>query len=309
MWLVCTSHKAALDFYLVNSLHQKNKLPRLPRTSKLNIMARTKKDAMKGAVGNAARAKLTQKKQTKQPSKRQRQEEEEPSRQPSPKKPKTIPGSSTLISEIHIDKPVLETTTECILSDPPAPEKSEDAFESNSSTLPPGLEELKVAHEVITISIVSSSNIQQKVTRALDFLSPPPASTSPKPKIIILHSKAKTASKMISIAEIAKREFAQKGETWFQYNHIGQIMQEQIEKKKVQQGAKVDERSRDGNGADGKGGESEDEDADFESMKTPFERAIEGRPKVRAMPTMSIYLSKERINTLRTAYGYVHLNS
>ncbi|KAG4430816.1 hypothetical protein IFR05_013693, partial [Cadophora sp. M221] len=50
--------------------------------------------------------------------------------------------------------------------------------------------------------------------------------------------------------------------------------------------------------------DAEDEEA-FEVMKTPFERALEseGKSKVRAMPVMSMYLSRVRIEGLRKAYG------
>ena len=50
--------------------------------------------------------------------------------------------------------------------------------------------------------------------------------------------------------------------------------------------------------------ESDAEDAAaFETMKTPFERSIEGKPKVRAVPHMTIYLSRVRIDSLRKELG------
>ncbi len=267
-------------------------------------MTRTKKSSSKDPEGHAVRAQLTQRKKTQNTAKRRRQEVAGSSQEPSAKKAKTTVESSVPISEARTNEQVIEPAAERNLSDPPVPEKLDNASDSNSITLPPGLEELKAAHEVITISIVSSSNIWQKVTRALNFLSLQPVPTSSKPKVIVLHSKAKTASKMITVAEITKRELAQKGGTWFQYNYIGQIVQERTEKKNVQKGDKVDAKSSDGNEADGLEGESDGEDGmDFESMKTPFERAIEGRPKIRVMPTMSIYLARERINNLRIAHG------
>ena len=88
--------------------------------------------------------------------------------------------------------------------------------------------ELAKFHEVTTMSILSSSQIQQKVTRALSLLSVYPVPT--KPAIVMLHAKSKAATKMISIAEIVKREIAGKdgvGGKWYQYNKVGQIMEEQ----------------------------------------------------------------------------------
>jgi len=38
-------------------------------------------------------------------------------------------------------------------------------------------------------------------------------------------------------------------------------------------------------------------------MKTPFERSIEGRPKIRAIPVIVIYLSRVRIEALKKIHG------
>lgn len=110
----------------------------------------------------------------------------------------------------------------------------------------------------------------------------------------MLHSKAKLASKLITVVEIAKREIAAGGGKWFQYNVVDTIMEKK--EKKVS-----GERKDDGEGEDGEGEEEEEEG--FETMKTPFERAIEGKAKLRAVPTMTTYLSRVRIEGLRKAYG------
>lgn len=49
--------------------------------------------------------------------------------------------------------------------------------------------------------------------------------------------------------------------------------------------------------------EDDDDIHSFEIMKTPFERAIEGVPKVRIEVSMSIYLSRVRIDDLRNMHG------
>lgn len=53
--------------------------------------------------------------------------------------------------------------------------------------------------------------------------------------------------------------------------------------------------------------EEEEEEEAFEIMKTPFERALEAeaRPKIRAVPTFTLYLSRVRIESLKKIYGYV----
>lgn len=57
-------------------------------------------------------------------------------------------------------------------------------------------------------------------------------------------------------------------------------------------------------GVDGTG-DAEDTAA-FETMKTPLERAVEGKPKIRAVPVMTIYLSRVRVDALKSAFGYAH---
>ncbi|KUJ15640.1 uncharacterized protein LY89DRAFT_537840, partial [Mollisia scopiformis] len=49
--------------------------------------------------------------------------------------------------------------------------------------------------------------------------------------------------------------------------------------------------------------QSDEEEEAFEIMKTPFERAIEGTAKVRAVPVMTICLSRVRVESLRREYG------
>jgi hypothetical protein len=114
---------------------------------------------------------------------------------------------------------------------------------------------------------------------------------------------------MISIAEIAKREMekeqtepasdGEKGEPsrvsgrgrWFQYIALGEELQ--------QRSRTSDNAIRDTD----TGGEDDDEDDDFEVMKTPFERAIERRPMVRGVPVMSLFLSRSPIPELKKQYG------
>jgi hypothetical protein len=127
------------------------------------------------------------------------------------------------------------------------------------------------------MSIISSSHIQQKVTRTLEVLAPGTA------RVVKLHARGGAAAKMISVVEIAKREMARYGGEWFQYSMVGQVVDEQKVKGEVEE--------RDG------------EEEGFETMKTPFERANEGRAKVRASPVMTVYLSRVRIEELRKACG------
>ena len=125
----------------------------------------------------------------------------------------------------------------------------------------------------------------------------------------MMKAKAGVASKMISIAEIAKRDIGKEGGKWFQHNCVEGVMEEVKEKPRKGKGGK-DKWKNDGEGkgredGGGEGGEveSEEESTAFETMKTPFERANEGKAKVRAVPVMRLYLTRVRIDGLRKAYG------
>jgi Alba len=197
------------------------------------------------------------------------------------------------------DKDV-EESMQLNTANPDAPRISNDFLASSAPTdtseLFKALDELRKTYDVTMTNIISSSHIQQKVTRALGVLAEYPAVPPTKPKVVMLHSKASVASKMITIAEITKRDIAMNGGKWYQYNKLSQVTGERRERK-------VDAKKKGGdgdvsmadNGDDDTGLESEEE---FETMKTPFERAIEGKPKFRAIPVMTLYLSRVRIDSL-----------
>lgn len=185
--------------------------------------------------------------------------------------------------------------------------KSNNTTSQNLTNTPLDLE-LAKAYEVTTMSILSSSQIQQKVTRSLALLSVYPAVPPSKPAVMMLHTKSKAATKMISIAEIIKREIAGKGGKWFQYNRVERIMEEQQQKKATKENSNGNGMAKDIENVDesmavGEEGGAESDEEAFETMKTPFERAIEGKANVRAVPVMTIYLSRVQIESLRKEYG------
>jgi len=118
---------------------------------------------------------------------------------------------------------------------------------------------------------------------------------------VTLYAKGDVGAKLITVVEIAKREVAGKGGKWFQYSCVeGKV--EEVKKRKEKKGGGQSDQKKNGDG--GEDGEEEG----FEVMKTPFERAIEGRPKVREVPVLIVYLSRVRIEILRKKYGYVMLS-
>ncbi|KAI0400488.1 hypothetical protein F4802DRAFT_483793 [Xylaria palmicola] len=184
------------------------------------------------------------------------------------------------------------------------------------------LNTIDARYDVQLQSVISSSKIQQRVSAMLRHLAPlaQPTSTDPavstvtaKTRISILRAKASEAGKLVSIAEIAKREIekeqpssdgvpneagrGRKTGRWFQYIALG----EELQTRPREQNDTIIEETVLG-GRDAREGDR-DEDAEFEVMKTPFERAIEGRPLVRGVAVMSLFLSRSPIEELKRRYG------
>ena len=189
-------------------------------------------------------------------------------------------------------------------------------------------------YDVQTHSVISSSKIQKKVSSVLRHLqqTTPKTSSLERPRVSVLRARASDAGKLISIAEIAKREMLMSGgrqneaKRWYQYVALGSETKEvgrrtpkgpgfQGEGKTViedtvlgRQGQASRELADDDDNHEPlqqeKDNEEDDgEDDDFEKMKTPFERAIESTPKMRAAPVMSLFLSLIPIDELRRRYG------
>lgn len=214
-------------------------------------------------------------------------------------------------AEVVIDKP-----TEASLS---------------TDQLPSELRHLLEQYTFTTMSIISSSKMEQKVRNLLLRANRPAEDGSQtKPGVVILTSKADTASKMISIVEIAKRTIQQEGGDWWQYSKMhSQIIELKKEKKKKTKRAEggktlrewAEERSREaafapveaeeedtGKGlSDGTPAVSEDHGQDEEDDEGAFQtmgrhQAIafdENRSKLRAIPIMTIYLSRVAVSALR----------
>ncbi|TRX95818.1 hypothetical protein FHL15_003372 [Xylaria flabelliformis] len=184
------------------------------------------------------------------------------------------------------------------------------------------LDTIDARYEVQLQSVISSSKIQQRVTAMLRHLTPPtqsspteppPDTTTSKTRVSILRAKAADAGKLVSIAEIAKREIEEeqaagndvtdeadqgrKAGRWFQYIALG----EELLQKPRNEGSTIIEETVLGGPNTNRG--NRDDDDEFEVMKTPFERAIEGRPLARGVPVMSLFLSRSPIEELKKRYG------
>ncbi|KAI9643092.1 hypothetical protein NHQ30_008827 [Ciborinia camelliae] len=269
-------------------------------------MPRTKTVARKGPAGKEFRD-----------NQKRKREEAAAAAAGAPSKRKGNFPSTFQESEPDQDRPskkAKSTTTSALqtTSHQAQPQKTPSATAAITSTPTPHQIHLQIpaphdltpAHQTTHLSILSSSQIQKKVSRILSILGTFSFS-DPSPHVVLLSAKAPVGCKLISIAEIAKRELAKSGKKWYQYNVVGQLStvvprHAVVEVKDVVQ--KEGERQVEGD-VEMKD-EGEEEEA-FETMKTPFERALEaeGRPKIRCVATLSLYLSRVRIESLKKIYG------
>jgi hypothetical protein len=167
-------------------------------------------------------------------------------------------------------------------------------------------------------SVLSSSKMQKKVASVLRHLDMHPyaapsvsaaassgASGSGKPRVSVLRARACDAGKLVSIAEIAKREIADG--VWFQYMALGEEVRDVARTKGRGDDTVVEETrlegARRGENKDNDDEGRKDVDDDFEVMKTRFERAVEGTPKKRAVAIVSLFLARVSINELKQRFG------
>ncbi|KAI1098605.1 hypothetical protein F4804DRAFT_119319 [Jackrogersella minutella] len=151
------------------------------------------------------------------------------------------------------------------------------------------LQAVESKYEIQVHSIISSSKIQKKVVTVLRHLT---SSATNKPNVSILRAKASDTGKLVSVAEIAKRELEKRtddGRIWFQYIALG----EEIKEIPRGEGNTIIEETKLGDAGDD----------DFEVMKTPFERAIESQPRLRGVPIMSLFLCRVSVEELKKRYG------
>jgi hypothetical protein len=172
------------------------------------------------------------------------------------------------------------------------------------------MKSIVATYEVTSMKIISSSKIQLKVTAIIEKLGSFSFVAATKPNIFLLHAQSTVASKLITIVEITKREIAKAGGKWYQYNVLGQILAPYEKKSAAMKGTGFIlgpniNADMDAMEVDDKEGRQtiDDEETSFETMKTPLERAIEGKPKVQAIPVILIFLTRVRNDALKGAYG------
>lgn len=207
---------------------------------------------------------------------------------------------------------------------------------SKTKTKDTGDLDISQTHNVISINVISSSSINQKVSQILSHLSKFSfADVNAKPIMVEIGADAPVASKAISIVEITKSELDKQGAKWYQYSII---------EPKIVQIPRKDERRGDEGGvtvaesglaqrntsAAGNGLQNTTVDGHFDPMDEDkeaeeeedadgpaFEEMImdtshdagdrnavkEKKPKIRAIPRLVVYVSRVRSEKWKRLYG------
>lgn len=153
---------------------------------------------------------------------------------------------------------------------------------------------LQQKYDVVRFHIASGTQISTRTSTVTSRLSNVPSEDG-KLVVVALTAQAKVASKLISIVEIAKRDLTSRGVQCYQYNALKSEMIEIDRKPKHKaNGLGTDQALHDRD-------ESDESDHAFETIG---EREDVGKKK-RAVPVMTVYLSRESVKELRQAHGYV----
>ncbi|EFX03891.1 hypothetical protein CMQ_819 [Grosmannia clavigera kw1407] len=174
-----------------------------------------------------------------------------------------------------------------------APKKASQQQQQPTLPLEPHaavLADLRPRHDVLVLSVLSSSKMEKRIASVLSHLGKPSLATPPTPLgIVLLHARSADSGKLLSVAEIAKRRiregFYREGVqsedhttalAWYQYNRLYDVQTE------VKEGHSNEEED-----------ENEDEDG-FQPMPQQFRAAIgDATAKQTVTKTyMSIILSR-----------------
>ena len=199
--------------------------------------------------------------------------------------------------------------------------------------LPEQLRPLRAKCDFVTMSIVSSSSIHQKVRSLLDHMAKFSfADTKAKPGVVILRARGDVAAKMISIVEIAKREIEKELGKWWQYSgvhaEITELKELQMTKGSQTEKALLEWQKQHKDEVDRAMDEAQqammdpkppdepdppEEEVDFEMMGQEASREVtnsteetEPKKKIRAIPVMITFMSRVPVAELKQAYGYVY---
>ena len=191
--------------------------------------------------------------------------------------------------------------------------------------LPSEFEHLQSKFNFTTMSILSSSKMEQKVRNLILRTKIPGAiHDGIKPDVVVLCAKGGSIAKLVSVVEIAKRAIAEEGGKWFVYTSLnGDITNLKDRKPKKKEGGKTLrewEKENSNNGKASTEGQQEvinsdgslrvtyknDEEAAFQTMGRQEIIAYDKNPKkIRLLPRMTTYMAQVPIPGLKAFFGLV----
>ncbi|KAL7816514.1 hypothetical protein V8C44DRAFT_291068 [Trichoderma aethiopicum] len=156
------------------------------------------------------------------------------------------------------------------------------------------LKELSPAHNVLALSVLSSTQIRKRVTSATSHLLEKASGS----RIVLLHARPADVCKMITVAEQCKRVLGEQGQAWYQYNELFDLPPESAKKKKEKKKKNTELETV---GAEEEAEEDSDSDEGaFEAMESRFEKAVLPPPRVQTYKSLRIFLSHQAIPDLKT---------
>ncbi|CAF9920802.1 MAG: hypothetical protein HETSPECPRED_004365 [Heterodermia speciosa] len=191
--------------------------------------------------------------------------------------------------------------------------------------LPSEFEHLQARFNFTTMSILSSSKIEQKVRNLISRTQiPGTVDDGTKPDVVVLCAKGGSIAKLVSVVEIAKRAIAAEGGKWFEYISLnGEITNMKDRKPKKKEGGKTlrewEKENSTGGKASGEGQRDvigsedplrvtykDDEEAAFQTMGRQEIMAYDKNPKkIRMLPQMTTYIARVPIPGLKAFFGSV----
>ncbi|KAL8785557.1 MAG: hypothetical protein Q9213_003305 [Squamulea squamosa] len=222
--------------------------------------------------------------------------------------------------------PSTSVTDSLATVDPTYPTKTASNHSACTITsIPPEVEHLQEQYDISSLSIISSSKIHQKVTTLLARVEKFTfANVKAKPGIVILRAKAASASKMISVVEIAKADITKRGGSWYEYSKLDSELLHFREKQSRQPftgrtlSGVTSERNVEGNGStepqpaamdeeddqwEAEVDDSEDGEAAFETLQHRCGATVNGKGRLRVTPVMTIYFACVPLPGLKALLG------
>ncbi|KAK4072313.1 hypothetical protein Trihar35433_4377 [Trichoderma harzianum] len=170
-------------------------------------------------------------------------------------------------------------------SSQPAPSKK-PRTQANPTLIGPHeaiLKELSTKHNVLALSVLSSTQIRKRVSSASSHL----LDKSAESRAILLHARPADVCKMITVAEQCKRLLGEKGQAWYQYNELFDLPLEAKKKKKnTQERGDVEEEAEE---------DSDSDEGAFEAMESRFEQAVLPPPRAQTYKSLRIFISHQAI--------------